>query len=79
MSDVIMDSTTPGGDSAIDASTQEGAENPTSSSTLDHHQINKKVCLMIIDSGSCTKVISTLLIENLGLPTTKHSHPYRLQ
>ena len=28
-------------------------------------QINKKVCLMIIDSGSCTNVVSTLLIESL--------------
>ena len=39
-------------------------------------QINKKVCLMIIDSESCTNVVSTLLIEKLGLPTTKHPHPY---
>ena len=37
-------------------------------------QINNKVCLMIIDSRSCTNVVSTLLIEKLGLPTTKHPH-----
>ena len=29
--------------------------------------------------GSCTNVVSTLLVEKLGLPTTKHSHPYELQ
>ena len=34
---------------------------------------------MIIDSESCTNVVSTLLIEKLGLPTIKHLHPYRLQ
>ena len=35
-----MDSTTLGEDSAIDTSTQGGAENSPTSSTLDRHQIN---------------------------------------
>src|SRR5215470_9822718 len=30
--------------------------------------INDKVCSMIIDSGSCTNVASTLLVEKLNLP-----------
>ena len=38
--DVIIDSTTPKEGSVIHSSTHVEAENPTSSSTLDHHQIN---------------------------------------
>ena len=34
---------------------------------------------MIIDSGSCTNVISTLVVDKLGLKTIKHPDPYRLQ
>ncbi|KAA3479759.1 reverse transcriptase [Gossypium australe] len=34
---------------------------------------------MIVDGGSCTNVASTLMVEKLGLPTTKHPHPYKLQ
>ncbi|RDX75914.1 hypothetical protein CR513_44157, partial [Mucuna pruriens] len=41
--------------------------------------INDKVCSMIIDSGSCTNVASTLLVEKLNLPRKKHPNPYRLQ
>lgn len=38
-----------------------------------------KVCTLIIDSGSCTNVASTLLIEKLDLHTMKHPKPYKLQ
>jgi len=41
--------------------------------------INYKVCSLIIDSGSCTNVASTLVVEKLCLPTSKHPNPYRLQ
>jgi hypothetical protein len=41
--------------------------------------INNKVCSMIIDGGSCTNVASTILVENLNLPTLKHPKPYKLQ
>ena len=34
---------------------------------------------MIIDEGSCTNVVSTTLVEKLGMPTSKHSRPYKLQ
>jgi hypothetical protein len=37
--------------------------------------INNKVCSMIIDGGSCTNVASTILVENLSLPTLKHPKP----
>ena len=34
---------------------------------------------MIVDSGSCTNVISNLVVDKLGLSTIKHPKPYRLQ
>ena len=34
---------------------------------------------MIIDSGSCTNVISNLVVDKLGLTTIKHPEPFRLQ
>ncbi|KAK5839767.1 hypothetical protein PVK06_008604 [Gossypium arboreum] len=42
-------------------------------------QVKGKVCSLIIDGGSCTNVASTLMVEQLGFPTTKHLSPYRLQ
>ncbi|XP_038978204.1 uncharacterized protein LOC120108619 [Phoenix dactylifera] len=41
--------------------------------------VKGKVCTMIIDSGSCTNVASTLLVDKLELPTMKHPNPYKLQ
>ncbi|XP_073017829.1 uncharacterized protein [Primulina eburnea] len=41
--------------------------------------VNQKVCNLIIDGGSCTNVASVEMVEKLGLPTLKHSQPYRLQ
>jgi len=41
--------------------------------------IKDKVCYLINDSGTCTNVVSTLLVEELGLPTLKHPNPYRVQ
>jgi len=41
--------------------------------------IKDKVCNLIIDSGSCTNVASTLFVEKLGLPTLKHPNPYKIQ
>ena len=41
--------------------------------------VKDKLCSLIIDSGSCTNVASTILVEKLGLPTLKHPHPYKLQ
>ncbi|KAL4271498.1 hypothetical protein GQ457_13G013700 [Hibiscus cannabinus] len=34
---------------------------------------------IIIDGGSCTNVASSIMVEKLGLKTTKHPNPYRLQ
>ena len=41
--------------------------------------VQNKLCSMIIDGGSCTNVASTTLVEKLGLPTSKHPRPYKLQ
>src|SRR4051812_12973493 len=41
--------------------------------------VQNKVCSLIIDGGSCTNVASTTMVEKLGLPTTKHPRPYKLQ
>ncbi|KAL4290980.1 hypothetical protein GQ457_14G015370 [Hibiscus cannabinus] len=35
--------------------------------------------IVIIDGGSCTNVASTLMVDKLGLKTTKHLNPYKLQ
>ena len=34
---------------------------------------------MIIDGGSYANVASAIMVEKLGLPTIKHSKPYKLQ
>ena len=34
---------------------------------------------MIIYGGSCTNVASTTLVEKLGMPTSKHPWPNKLQ
>ena len=34
---------------------------------------------MIIDGDSCIIVASTTLVEKLGMPTSKHHRPYKLQ
>ncbi|KAH9780480.1 hypothetical protein KPL71_008094 [Citrus sinensis] len=41
--------------------------------------VEDKVCSMIIDGRSCTNVASTIMVEKLGLPTLKHSRPYKLR
>ncbi|KAL4347813.1 hypothetical protein GQ457_17G008790 [Hibiscus cannabinus] len=40
--------------------------------------VSDKVCIVIIDGGSCTNVASTLMVDKLGLKTTKHPEPYKL-
>lgn len=41
--------------------------------------IKGKVCDLIIDSGSCTNVASTLMVGKLEIPTLEHPRPYKLQ
>ncbi|GKV11014.1 hypothetical protein SLEP1_g22303 [Rubroshorea leprosula] len=41
--------------------------------------VKNKVCSVIIDGGSCTNVASTVLVEKVNLPMTKHPRPYKLQ
>ncbi|XP_061364670.1 uncharacterized protein LOC133308096 [Gastrolobium bilobum] len=37
-----------------------------------------KVCSVIIDGGSCENVVSTTMVEKLGLKTEEHPQPYKL-
>src|SRR5262249_49279497 len=41
--------------------------------------VNGKLCCIIIDGGSCVNMASTLFIDKLGLETTEHLKPYKLQ
>ena len=41
--------------------------------------IEGKVCSLIIDSGSCTHVVSARLVEKLGMKTSPHPRAYKLQ
>ena len=41
--------------------------------------VQNTVCSVIIDRGSCTNVASTTMVEKLGMPTSKHPRPYKLQ
>ncbi|XP_040945793.1 uncharacterized protein [Gossypium hirsutum] len=42
-------------------------------------KVQDKVCVVIIDSSSCTNVASSMMVDRLGLKTTKHPNPYKLQ
>ncbi|XP_052483373.1 uncharacterized protein LOC128038592 [Gossypium raimondii] len=61
--------------------TLQGVENDQQRENIFHTrcQVQGKICCVIIDGGSCTNVASTLMVEKLGLATTKHPHPYKLQ
>jgi len=37
------------------------------------------VCRFIIDGGSYNNIVSALLVEKLGLPTSRHPHLYHMQ
>ncbi|XP_017613580.1 uncharacterized protein LOC108458685 [Gossypium arboreum] len=59
----------------------QGADNDLQRENIFHTrcQVGGKVCSVIINGGSCTNVASTMMVEKLGLPTTKHPSPYKLQ
>ena len=41
--------------------------------------VQNKVCSVIIDGGSFTNVTSTTMVEKLGMQTSMHPRPYKLQ
>ncbi|XP_052727683.1 uncharacterized protein LOC128194996, partial [Vigna angularis] len=42
-------------------------------------KVLEKTCSMIVDSGSCCNCCSSRMVEKLGLTTTSHPKPYKLQ
>ncbi|XP_041999912.1 uncharacterized protein LOC121749407 [Salvia splendens] len=42
-------------------------------------KVRNKICLVIIDGGSCANVVSEQLVAKLGLKVNKHPNPYKLQ
>jgi hypothetical protein len=49
--------------------------------TLFHTKgvVHERSIRIIIDSGSCNNLASTMLVEKLSLPTRKHPNPYHIQ
>ena len=49
--------------------------------TLFHTKgvVQERSIRIIIDSGSCNNLASTVLVEKLSLPTRKHPNPYNIQ
>lgn len=45
---------------------------------LTRCKVEDRLCEMIIDTGSCTNVVSTTLVDKLKWPTTEHPQPYKL-
>ncbi|XP_074287879.1 uncharacterized protein LOC141613044 [Silene latifolia] len=41
-------------------------------------KVHSKICNLIIDSGSCTNVVSKELVDELKLQTKNHNKPYKL-
>ena len=42
-------------------------------------KIQDNVCSLIIDSGSCTNVVSSSMVESMKIHTSKHPNPYKVQ
>ena len=40
--------------------------------------VNRKVCDVIIDSGSSENIVSKNMVTKLGLKTEKHPSPYKI-
>ncbi|KAI4372837.1 hypothetical protein MLD38_011021 [Melastoma candidum] len=54
-------------------------ENPRENIFHTRCTVKGKVCLVIVDSGSCINAVSRTIVEKLKLPIETHPHPYRLQ
>lgn len=62
-------------------STQVATPETNQRHTLFHTNgvVQERSVRIIIDSGSCNNLASTMLVEKLSLPTRKHPNPYHIQ
>ena len=57
---------------------EDGLEQQRDNIFHTRYHVQGKIFLVIIDSGSCTNVANTLMVEKLGLKLLPHPRPYRL-
>ncbi|KAL4346499.1 hypothetical protein GQ457_17G008620 [Hibiscus cannabinus] len=65
-------------DGEIESDSEEDVQESPLEDVEDDH-LEDKVCVVIIDSESCTNIASSVMVDKLGLKTTKHPNPYKLQ
>ncbi|KAL4347194.1 hypothetical protein GQ457_17G008450 [Hibiscus cannabinus] len=65
-------------DGEIESDFEEDVQESPLEDVEDDH-LEDKVCVVIIDSESCTNVANSVMVDKLGLKTTKHPNPYKLQ
>ena len=77
--DVVPDALTLVARRALSLQTKDGDEVQRENIFHTRRYVRDKVCIVIIDGGSYTNVASTTMVNKLGLPTTLHLKPYKLQ
>ncbi|KAL4363511.1 hypothetical protein GQ457_04G028980 [Hibiscus cannabinus] len=63
-------------DDTIEEEVNENVDFPADGEVL---VVKRSLNTQVVQSDHCTNVASTLMVQKLGLETTKHPHPYKLQ